>query len=81
MKKIENGKVVKDQFGRYYLVRDNWLVTPLGMKYMEVNQHNIDRLGLKLARKSWDKVCKDWKPSGKVFRSNKRNNPIKTGLN
>ncbi len=72
---FDNGDVVKDFAGRYYLIQDGYLITPLGKRYRKIK--NTDGLELRKARKKWSKVCKDWQPAGKLIRAKKnRNRPV-----
>lgn len=65
--------VVKDEFGRYYNVIDGVLYTPLGKEYMDYEDAK-SKLNIKISKKSWEKICSDWKPSGKLIRNKNNRN-------
>lgn len=68
--------VVKDEFGRYYVVEDGVLYTVLGKKYMDFNEAK-NKLKLRKARKKLEDILRDWKPAGKLIRAKKNRNRAK----
>jgi hypothetical protein len=65
--------VVKDEFGRFYKVENGFLITTLGKKYMAYEEAE-KKLNIRKARKSWEEICNDWEPAGKLIRNKKNRN-------